>query len=314
MPKNLQKKIAITTGDLDGVGLEVTLKALAKVRKNSTIHYFIYLGTKTPKHLQALERKVINRHKNCLHLIRNSRSPAQWVEEAAKKCFSGEFQSLVTGPLSKETIINSGLSDIGHTDILKRITGSKNLHMGFVGEHFNVILATGHIALKNVSQHLTASALASAYASAKMLTAYLSPALAKKPMCLVGLNPHAGENGLLGDEELKTYSTFKNASVQPTRSESIVGPLAPDTAFVKSNWSKFSVYICAYHDQGLIPFKMIHGFKSGVHITLGLPFLRTSVDHGTAKDIFGKNQADPGSMYHAILLATKHSKGGSNEF
>jgi 4-hydroxy-L-threonine phosphate dehydrogenase PdxA len=117
---------------------------------------------------------------------------------------------------------------------------------------------------------------------------------------VLGLNPHSGESGLIGKEEksilIPTLRTIKDGSV--------VGPLVPDAAFRKENFSKFSVFVALYHDQGLIPFKLVHG-GNGAHVTLGLPFVRTSVDHGTAKDIFGKNVAESTSMEHAIRLAAE---------
>ena len=117
-------------------------------------------------------------------------------------------------------------------------------------------------------------------------------------MALVGINPHAGEDGLIGNEELDVF--LEAIKIAKSKKIPIEGPLVPDAAFLKENWSKFSVYICPYHDQGLIPFKLVHGHKSGVHITMGLPFIRTSVEHGTAKKLFGKNKAYYESMLEAI--------------
>jgi 4-hydroxythreonine-4-phosphate dehydrogenase len=118
-------------------------------------------------------------------------------------------------------------------------------------------------------------------------------------LAIVGVNPHAGEQGLLGDEE---------ALLRQLLGADVRGPLVPDAAFLPANWGLYSVYVCPYHDQGLIPFKLVHGFDSGVHMTLGLPFIRTSVDHGTAKDIFGKNKARAGSMKDAITTAIRLAK------
>ena len=109
----------------------------------------------------------------------------------------------------------------------------------------------------------------------------------------MGLNPHAGEKGIIGNCEADLFRKLPSA---------FSGPLVPDAAFLKKNWKTYSLYLCLYHDQGLIPFKLVHGQDSGVHITLGLPFLRTSVDHGTAEDIFNKNVANHASMLEAIQL------------
>lgn len=296
--------LAITTGDTDGVGLEVTLKALNAIGPKANLRFVVFRDHKTPTHLKSLETRVSKKFSGAPVLVFDSATnPAKWVEIAAKKCLKNEWAGLVTGPLSKETIRQSGRSDIGHTDILKRISGVRTLHMGFIGDHFNVVLATGHIPIGSVSHNLTVSALNSALNSAKILRSYLSPTKARKPFGLVGLNPHAGENGLLGSEELTVFKKFLS---QPfVKKDRCLGPLVPDAAFLKKNWGNFSVFICSYHDQGLIPFKMIHGHRAGVHVTLNLPFTRVSVDHGTAKDIYKKSIADPGSMIRAIKLAEK---------
>jgi 4-hydroxy-L-threonine phosphate dehydrogenase PdxA len=126
---------------------------------------------------------------------------------------------------------------------------------------------------------------------------------------LLGLNPHAGEKGIIGSEEGQVFS-HALSSVRAAGMK-VFGPLSPDAAFMKENWKQYSLYVCCYHDQGLIPFKMIHGQDDGVHVTVGLPFIRTSVDHGTAKDIFGKNRANPQSMLAAIKLAADFAQGGA---
>ena len=129
-------------------------------------------------------------------------------------------------------------------------------------------------------------------------------------MALVGLNPHAGEKGLIGKFESEN---LKPVLTQIKKKHSVEGPLVPDAAFFDDNWKKYSTYVCLYHDQGLIPFKMVHGQDSGVHLTLGLPFIRTSVDHGTAKNIFGKNKANPNSMIEAVDWAIKLAKRKRNK-
>jgi 4-hydroxythreonine-4-phosphate dehydrogenase len=322
--KRSTRNIAITTGDSDGIGLEVTLKALRKLGPKKSVSFQLYMPQRVPSHLKDLHKQVVRQFSQSIHWMHSSDSPAHWVELSAQACMRRETSALVTAPLSKETILNSGLKDVGHTDILKRISKSTNLHMGFMGRYFHVVLATGHTSLRNVSSQITFSGLQAAYESALLMLPHLKTSVAQRPLALVGLNPHAGENGIIGDEEVTTYSQFiasinsvgghsrAQKTNQPGRAK-IIGPLVPDAAFLKSNWSRFSIYICSYHDQGLIPFKMVHGFSSGVHITLGLPFLRVSVDHGTAKDIFKLNTADCGSMYEALKLAIKHTQRLSHE-
>ncbi|MCB0363235.1 MAG: 4-hydroxythreonine-4-phosphate dehydrogenase PdxA, partial [Bdellovibrionales bacterium] len=150
--------------------------------------------------------------------------------------------------------------------------------------------------------------------AASRLRKLLKPSLREKPIALVGLNPHAGEDSLIGNEEEKIFLT---ALKEADRNKiAVEGPLVPDAAFSPENWSRYSVFVCPYHDQGLIPFKMIHGQKSGVHITMGLPFVRTSVDHGTAKNIFGKNRANPNSMVEALkwaIMLAKQSRDSGHQ-
>jgi 4-hydroxythreonine-4-phosphate dehydrogenase len=215
---------------------------------------------------------------------------------------------MVTAPLSKTSIIASGLKDIGHTEILSRVCAVRDLFMGFLGSKFCVVLMTGHEPLSAAAASFSATKLTKALHAARALRSLLPPAKNKKPLAVVGMNPHAGENGLLGREE-----GWMSALIGNLKSEfgEIAGPLVPDAAFLPQNWKSYSVYLCPYHDQGLIPFKMVHGFKSGVHLTLGLPFVRTSVDHGTAKELYGKNKAEPGSMKDAILTAMRLCKSVS---
>lgn len=303
--------IAVTTGDIDGIGLEVTLKALLLLRSKSTSKYFIYRNKETPLSLRQLERKVLRNihHKNLEFLYRDT-PPPYWVQEAAHACINGEYHALATAPLSKEIIKSSGVEGIGHTDILKKCSNSTQVNMAFLGTKFNVLLATGHLPLKEVSSAISIKSLCSALIAANRLRSFLPTKISRKPIALLGLNPHAGEGGIIGLEEI---TIFKSVLKQMNNKKiPVVGPLVPDAAFLQNNWSQFSLFVCPYHDQGLIPFKMIHGRESGVHISVGLPFVRTSVDHGTAKDIFGKNCADPRSMLEALIWAERLFRKAKN--
>ena len=163
----------------------------------------------------------------------------------------------------------------------------------FLGEKFNVVLLTDHVPLKKV--HVTSHQLISCMENVLLFQKQFFKS--KKPIGLLGINPHAGEHGILGTEEIGIFKP-----VLKKYNTKIRGPLVPDIAFDQKNWKKFSFYICTYHDQGLIPFKMIHPHQ-GVHTTLGLPFIRTSPVHGTAEDIFGQNKANSQSMEQAISSA-----------
>lgn len=309
MASKSPKRILITTGDTDGIGDEVTFKALNQLGPKANVQFFVFTkqrsGPKRPflkkpfKELKAHSLRAARRLEfdpKTVVLIHTRQSPALWVQDAAKACLEGHFQAMVTAPLSKTTIIRSGLKDIGHTEILARVTNSQDLFMGFIGDQFNVLLATGHKPLKAAVKSFTPAQLKKALLAARVLRSCLPTARRRLPIALVGLNPHAGERGLIGREE----SWMAKFAVKDVH-----GPLVPDAAFLKKYWNTYSVYLCPYHDQGLIPFKLVHGFKGGVHLTLGLPFVRTSVDHGTAKELYGKNLAESGSMKDALVTAIR---------
>ncbi len=326
------RKILITTGDVDGIGFEVTAKSLIQLGPQNGTVFFLYrsVDIDNKKHqiyFQKLDKKferiVVDDSKQAFEffeLMKNAKdlskkvlidiaselSPAHWVELAAEACFNREAEALVTGPISKTCIREAGYKDIGHTDILKRISGATSVHMGFVGKYFNVVLATSHIPLSQVSGKLNFKSVSDALLNANSLRKSLPKSEQKKPIAVLGLNPHSGEEGMLGSEEAAIFPNLKQFALE--NKIPILGPLVPDAAFLKQNWSKFSVYLTMYHDQGLIPFKTIHGQDSGVHCTLGIPFIRTSVDHGTAKDIFGKNKANHRSMTEALEWALRLSK------
>jgi 4-hydroxythreonine-4-phosphate dehydrogenase len=307
--KHSQRKFIITTGDVDGIGLEVTYKALLNLKLPPDVQLSVFEPELVHKSLRRLREKVLKKYRAAnsqtekLILLRSSESPAKWVFDAAKMCRDEIFSGMITAPLSKTLIRSAGFSEIGHTEILSTVSKVKSLHMGFLGHEFNVVLATGHIPIRRVPMTATYKILFSACFQANKIRARLAPELRKRPIALVGLNPHAGENGLIGHEENKAFRTTLRALER--KNIHAVGPLVPDAAFLKQNWSRYSIFVCPYHDQGLIPFKLVHGADSGAHVTLGLPFIRTSVDHGTAKDIFGKGIANPNSMRDAIEWAIK---------
>jgi 4-hydroxythreonine-4-phosphate dehydrogenase len=309
-------KISITTGDSDGVGLEVTEKALLKLGPQKAAHFLIWRSAvSSPKNLRKLEKnfKLISfenadealnfflsgkMNSKTLVEIVSKESPATWVETTALWCFNKKIQGMVTGPISKTEIYKAGMRDMGHTDILKRISKTSNVFMGFLGKEFNVLLATAHIPLEKVPSNLSVASLTIALEAANRLRGMLAPAARKRPIAILGVNPHAGEMGLIGKEESQIHpGLLKEAKKLKIP---VWGPLSPDAAFQQENWKKCSVYLAMYHDQGLIPFKLVHGQDNGVHVSVGLPFVRTSVDHGTAKDIFAKNKANPASMVDAI--------------
>ncbi|MFN3455230.1 MAG: PdxA family protein [Pseudobdellovibrio sp.] len=320
-PLNKYNAVAVTTGDPDGIGFEVTAKALYKIGPQKNICFFIFRDHKQEllqkKYFDLIDKKFSrftfkslksalafffllkqthSLNKKFIFDLELESSAADWVIDSTLYCKDKVFSSLVTAPLSKTLIKKSGYDFIGHTGIFRHYFPQNELFMGFVGKYFNVLLTTDHVRLQDVETHLNKKILKHSKEAALNFKKLLK---SKKPIALLGLNPHAGEKGLMGEFESKTLSpVFKNQFA-------FSKPLPPDAAFLKENWSKYAFFLCQYHDQGLIPFKMIHGQDSGVHITLGLPFIRTSVDHGTAKDIYNKNLANPNSMIDAIKLNLK---------
>lgn len=313
-------KIAITSGDQDGIGPEVTAKALAKLGPQKGVSFFLWRSPQFPKkYLRLIDKKFKRRtFTSWAEALRSgldsykeiadinlSSAPPLWVEAVAEAANCGHLDALVTAPLSKTLIKDSKLKDVGHTDILSRVTGSHDLFMTFLGKHFNVLLTTGHSPLMKVGGLLTEDRIEKSLRAAHSLSQFIKKKTPQK-LALVGLNPHAGEEGMIGHEEQQLFLPL----IAKLKKEKIAveGPLVPDAAFLQKNWSRFSFYVCPYHDQGLIPFKMAHQHQSGCHLTLGLPFIRTSVEHGTAKDIAGKDVADPSSMISALQWSVRLSQ------
>lgn len=315
-----KNRVAITTGDIDGIGSEITAKALYKIRPQNNTQFYLWRSSQMPQtELRLIDRqfKRITVHdwpsalretpddRRIIIDIESHLSPAKWVEIMAFAGHTRSIDALVTAPLSKTEILSSGLRDKGHTGILKRVTRTKNLYMSFLGKEFNVTLLTGHISIKKAYDAINENLLSNCITKVDQARQWLPTKIRHKPIALVGCNPHAGELGVIDSKEQNVYlPIIKKLS----RIISLSQPLVPDVCFQKKFWKHYSMYIASYHDQGLIPFKMVHGANSGIQICLGLPFIRTSVDHGTAKDIFGKNKADSGSMENALKAAIKLTK------
>lgn len=222
------------------------------------------------------------------------------IEAAIQDAMAGQVKAIMTAPLNKESLHLAGVPYPGHTEMLTHLTGAKRTCMMLSSEHITTSLVTTHTPFASVPGKLSVSAILDTI----RLTAETMRRLRRhEPRLIVcALNPHAGEHGLFGDEEAR----FIVPAVTQARQEglNIEGPLPPDTAFLPDRLSSTTAHICMYHDQGLIPFKML-AFETGVNITLGLPITRTSPDHGTAFDIAWTGRANPTSMRHAILYAVK---------
>lgn len=229
----------------------------------------------------------------------NGRYVLNTLTRAAEGCMSGEFDAMVTAPVHKGVINDAGIPFTGHTEFLQELTNSPQVVMMLVGGGMRVALATTHLPLREVPDAITQAALESVI---RILQADLVHrfGLIRPRILVAGLNPHAGESGHLGREEIDVIEPV----LQKLRHEGIrlIGPLPADTMFSQKNLATTDAFLAMYHDQGLAVLKHA-SFGEGVNVTLGMPIIRTSVDHGTALDLAGTGKADVGSLVAAIELA-----------
>ena len=247
-----------------------------------------------------------------------ARAALSWLKHGAQLCLRGEASALVTAPVNKEAIIRSGeTSFVGQTELLSALAGTERTAMMLLGcddrnRWLRVALATIHVPIRDVAARLKREKIELAIELAAQACRDLGLPRARVAVC--GLNPHAGEGGKIGDEEITTISPTVEAMQR--RGCDVHGPFAADTLFHQVFRGDYDAVVAMYHDQGLVPLKMI-GFDTGVNWTLGLPFIRTSPDHGTAYDIAGQGIANPSSMVAAIRLAKQLAKnrglGASNQ-
>ncbi|MFZ0826213.1 MAG: 4-hydroxythreonine-4-phosphate dehydrogenase PdxA [Verrucomicrobiia bacterium] len=318
--------IGISLGDVTGIGPEVALKAVAAEAPGDGAKY-LFIGDENQ--LQRLVQKlgldlplkkfsgysgpgrffVTNPLAGPLPDNLPAGAPAAanaavaWLREGAERCLRRELDALVTAPVNKESIVRAGHPFTGQTGFLSALAGAKRTAMMLLGTDergrwLRVALATVHIAIKSVPEQLTAESINLAIELAVQACRDLD--LPRAKIAVAGLNPHAGEGGEFGDEEIKTIAPAVLAAQK--RGLDVVGPLSGDTVFHYALQGNFDAVVAMYHDQGLAPLKAV-AFDSGVNWTLGLPFIRTSPDHGTAYDIAGKGIANPSSMVAAIRLA-----------
>lgn len=224
----------------------------------------------------------------------------KYIKKSVELALKKEVDAIVTAPISKESLKMAGYAWPGHTELLAELTHTDRFAMMFVSDKLKVVLCTIHIPLKDVpkriSTKLVFETILLAENGAKML------GMEKTRIAVAGLNPHAGESGIMGKEEMK--SIIPAVRKAQSAGLTVSGPYPPDVIFHKAYNGAFDIIVCMYHDQGLVPFKML-AFDTGVNVTVGLPIIRTSPDHGTAFDIAWKNMADPSSMLEAIKLASK---------
>ncbi len=309
---NNNPTLFITIGDPGGIGPEIVLKALKHPRVRSFKH-LVVVGDKEVIRKTADLTGISLPRKVCfvdLHNIREKRfyfgkvNPSYgraafgYIREAVRLLQNEKNGVLVTAPIHKESLEKGGVHFPGHTEILKDLTGAKKVNMMFVGERFRISLVTWHLSMKELPREVTTVKVLDAILFLNdALRRYFSKKSPRLAVC--ALNPHAGEGGLFGDEEKRVITpALLRARRKGIR---VIGPLPADSLFYEAYRGAYDGIVAMYHDQGLIPFKMIER-EYGVNVTLGLPFIRTSPDHGTAFDIAGKNRADPRSMIEAIVL------------
>lgn len=314
-------RIGITLGDPGGIGPEVTLKALASINSLPQARYTLFgsrLVVEEAKKTLGLDLDIpsFNKKENTadsflsLHDIKtsltrikkgaplreNGEASFRFFEEAVNKVQEGSITAIVTAPISKHSWSLAGIKWTGHTDYLSHYY--PGAIMSFWSEKIKIALFTHHIPLKEAIKKIKKKSLL-------QFLLYFNENITKLTaqayhLLVPGLNPHAGEKGLMGSEEI--YEIIPAIEAAKKEGVPLSGPYPPDTIFRTALNQRDKIVIALYHDQGLIPFKL-EEFEKGVNVTFGLPFIRTSPDHGTAFDIAGKGKANPQSMIEAIRLA-----------
>jgi 4-hydroxythreonine-4-phosphate dehydrogenase len=322
-------KIGISIGDVNGIGLEIIIKTLADSRIYDYCTPIVYGHTKVASfyrrttQIEELNFTVINHPSEALGR-KEYRKPNMincWeedvkiepgvvnkdvgkysflsLEKATLDLVNGDIDALVTAPINKDTIQSEEFKFPGHTEFLQERGGADESLMFLVSDTLRVGVVTGHIPVAKIAESITTEKI---LAKLKLMDASLrNDFWIRKPrIAVLGLNPHAGDNGLIGDEEQKTIIP----AIEEARNNNILafGPYPADGFFANGSYLQFDAVLAMYHDQGLIPFKQI-AFESGVNFTAGLNFVRTSPDHGTAYDIAGQNKASEVSFREAIFTA-----------
>lgn len=327
--------VAVTMGDASGIGPEIIIKAFQNPEIQNTVKPIVIGDARIMKaaikyskganmEINAVKSvsaaKFINGTIDVLDLANLEpskvkmgqicapcgKAAAEYLEKAIKLALEKEVDAIATAPINKEAIHKAGYRFDGHTEILAKRTKTKNYAMMFVSDPFWVMLVTTHLPLNKVSRAINKKKV---LRTIKLANEFLYKIRGKKPKIgVAGLNPHAGEGGIFGSEEKK--------AIKPAVDEAkklginVKGPISPDGIFYLANVGLFDIVIAMYHDQGLIPLKLL-SFNRSVNVTVGLPIIRTSVDHGTGFDIAGKGWANPTSLIEAIKVAAHFAKSRS---
>lgn len=286
-------RIGITVGDPAGIGPEIARKAAADPAVSSSCEVVFY-GPCSDDAVARFDRGRIS--------AAAGQAAYDAIVTATADAQAGRIDAIATAPINKEAFAAAGLPWRGHTDLLAHLTGAPRVAMMFYAEALRVVLATVHISIAEVPGALTRDVIEGTIE----LTARELPrfGIQHPRLGIAGLNPHAGEHGVIGreDDEVLTPAIER----QRAKGIRVSGPFPADTIFVRAMRGEFDAVVACYHDQGLIPIKLV-AFGRAVNVTLGLPIIRTSVDHGTAFDIAGQGVADPSSLIEAIKLAVRLS-------
>ncbi|HET9989527.1 MAG TPA: 4-hydroxythreonine-4-phosphate dehydrogenase PdxA [Kofleriaceae bacterium] len=307
--KGVTASVGITLGDPAGIGPEIVVATLAATTPERLARCTVY-GDRLPLDAAALRLGLALPDVRILGVGEGDRAiPGKpdeacgvaqvgYLRAAVDAAKRGEHAALVTAPISKTWARRGGFPYLGHTEMLADRLGARDVAMFFVGPKLKIALATVHRPLVEVVLELSTERVRRVIelVATSLVTDFR---LAAPRIGVVGLNPHAGEDGLLGDEDADIIAP---ALVEPCGGAVLSGPLVPDAAFRDLLHGRYDALVAMYHDQGLIPVKLID-FDESVNVTLGLPIIRTSPDHGTAYDIAGKGIARPISMQHALALA-----------
>lgn len=324
--------IGITMGDPAGIGPEISAKALTNPEVQLIANCIIIGDRKAMR--QALKvAKIPNIEINSINKVSEAKfsrgtidvldlknvepsrlkvgqvskaagkAAVQYIEKAIRLAMDGKIDGIATAPINKEAINKAGYKYQGHTEILAARTRANNYAMMFVSDSLWIMLVTTHLPIREVSKHLDKRKV---LRTIKLAHETLFKLREKKPRIgVAGLNPHAGEGGLFGHEDEKI---IKPAVAEAKRlGINVKGPISPDAIFYLANIGMFDIVVAMYHDQGLIPLKLL-SFNKSVNVTVGLPIIRTSVDHGTGFDIAGKGWANPNSLIEAIKVAAHFAR------
>lgn len=313
-----RRPVAITTGEPAGIGPEVSLKAALSITDP-----IVLIGSRAllekeasrlgfawplPAHIRILDIPLGAPALPGQLDVRNATYVLNTLRQAHYGAMENQWAAIVTAPVQKSIIIESGIPFTGHTEFFQDLAGVQRVVMMLTSNErpdaMKVALATTHLPIAALSSAITGTlldeVLETLHHELKVDYGFSSPRI-----LVTGLNPHAGENGHIGREEIETITPALQRA--QAKGMQVIGPVPADTAFIPGHWDQYDAVLCMYHDQGLPVLKHV-GFQDGVNVTLGLPYIRTSVDHGTALDIAGTSKADERSMISALKLAHYLSK------